>query len=177
MLLSDLSIVNNRIYENFMISNLGKCYFMSIGKDTHDNSVFNYENLTLKNSNEEEIFKKMCCKAGQKLCALLELCPYLDTNKRKTIYTIKIKFQLNYCLLVWMFCPRRSSNLINKDQERALPEVDAEGCHCCQCSTPKRLTLISRVETSFLKMLWTIFSNLTKGSCGQHCSKTLTSVA
>ena len=29
-------------------------------------------------------------------------------------------FQLNYCPLVWMFCLRRSSNLINKVQERPL---------------------------------------------------------
>ena len=31
-----------------------------------------------------------------------------------------VKSQLNYCLLVWMFCPRRSNNLINIVQERAL---------------------------------------------------------
>ena len=30
-----------------------------------------------------------------------------------------VKFQLNYCPLVWMFYPRRSSNLINIVQERA----------------------------------------------------------
>ena len=38
-----------------MILNPGKCHFMSIGKDTHDEDVFYYDNLTLKNSNEEEI--------------------------------------------------------------------------------------------------------------------------
>ena len=37
--------------------------------------------------------------------------------------------------------------------------MDVGGCHCCQCSTPKWLTLIFRVEFSFLKMLWTRFSN------------------
>ena len=31
--------------------------------------------------------------------------------------------------------------------------VDAGGCHCCQCSTPKWLTVISRVEFLFLKIL------------------------
>ena len=31
--------------------------------------------------------------------------------------------------------------------------ADAGGCHCCQCSTPKWLTLISRFEFSFLKNL------------------------
>ena len=134
MLLSDFRTVNNWFYEICMILNPGKCHFMSIGKDTHDEDVFYYDNLTLKNSNEEEILgvltdrkltllqhiKKMCRKAGQKLSALLRLSPYLDTNKRKTIYTTMVKSQLNYCPLVWMFCPRRSSNLINKVQERAL---------------------------------------------------------
>ena len=55
---------------------------MSIGKDTRDKDVFCYDNLTLKNSNEEDILgviidrnltfyqhiMKMCSKAGQKLC-------------------------------------------------------------------------------------------------------------
>ena len=64
--------------------------------------------------------KKMCCKAGQKLSALLRLSPYLDTNKSKTKYTTMVKSQLNYCPLAWMFCPRSSSKLINKVQEKAL---------------------------------------------------------
>ena len=55
MLLSDLRTVNNWFYENFMILNLGKCHFMSIGKDTHNKDVFYYDTLPLKNSNEEEI--------------------------------------------------------------------------------------------------------------------------
>ena len=106
---------------------------MSIGKDTHDEDVFYYDNLTLKNSNEEEILevtidrkltfyqqvKTMCRKAGQRLSALLRLSPDLDTDKRKRIYTTMVKSQLNYCPLVWMFCQRRSSNLINNVQGRA----------------------------------------------------------
>ena len=134
MLLSNFRAVNNRFYENFMILNPGKFHFMSIDKDTRDEDVFYYENLTLKNDNEEEILgvtlkndneeerlgvtidrkltfyrhiKKMCRKANQKLSALLRLSPYLDTNKRKSIYTTMVKSQLNYCLLVWMFCRRR----------------------------------------------------------------------
>ena len=60
------------------------------------------------------------CQAGQRLSALLRLSPYLDINKKKTMYTTMVKSQLNYCPLVWMFCPRRSNNIINKVQERAL---------------------------------------------------------
>ena len=116
-----------------MILNPGKCHFMSFGKDTRDEDVFYYHNLTVKSCDEEEILGvtidrkltfhqhiKMCRKAGQKLSALLRLSPYLDTNKRKTTYTTMVKPQLNYSPLVWMFCPRRSRNLINKVQEGAL---------------------------------------------------------
>ena len=55
MLISNFRTVNNWFYENFMVLNPGKYNFVSIGKDTHDEDVFYYENLTLKNSNEEEI--------------------------------------------------------------------------------------------------------------------------
>ena len=120
-----------------MILNPGKWHLISIGKETHDEDIFYCDNLTLKNSNEEEILgvtkdrkltfhqhiKKVCRKAGQKLSALLRLSPYLDTNKKETIYTTMIKSQLNYCPLVWVFFPRSSSNLINKVQERALCTV------------------------------------------------------
>ena len=62
---------------------------MSIEKSTYGEDVFYYDNLTLKNSNDEEILaviidrkltfheyvKKMCCKAVQKLSALPRLSP------------------------------------------------------------------------------------------------------
>ena len=94
MILSDFRAVNNWFYESFMILNYGKCHFMSIGKDPHEEDVFYYNNLTFKNSNEEEILGvtidrkltfhkhilKMCRKAGQTLNNLLRLSVYLDTN-------------------------------------------------------------------------------------------------
>ena len=87
MILSGFRTVNTRFFENFMILNPGKCHFMSIGRDTHDEDVFYYDNLTLKNSNEEQIsaviinrklifhhyIKRISHKAGQKLSALLKL--------------------------------------------------------------------------------------------------------
>ena len=90
--------------------------------ENHDEDVFYYDNLTLKNSKNSisSTFKKMCRKAGQKQRTLLRLSPYPDTTKRKTKYTTTVKPQLNYCPLVWMFCPRKSNNLINKVQVRAL---------------------------------------------------------
>ena len=48
ILLSKFRTVNIWFYENFMTLNPGKCYFMFIGKDTHDEDVFCYDSLTLK---------------------------------------------------------------------------------------------------------------------------------
>ena len=62
----------------------------------------------------------MSRKTGQKLSALLRLSPYLNINKRKTLHTTMVKSQLNYCHLVYIFCPTRSNKFINKAQERAL---------------------------------------------------------
>ena len=51
------------------------------------------------------------------------------------------------------------SKMFNKSSHKSLVNIcydsgaDAGGFHCCQCSTPKWLTLISRVEFSFLKKL------------------------
>ena len=86
MLLADFRTVNNWFYENFMILNPGKYYFMSIGKDTHDVNYY-HKALHLERSSRSS--------------------SYLDTNKRKTIYTTMVNSQLNYSPLVWMFCPRR----------------------------------------------------------------------
>ena len=38
-----------------MILNPGKFHFMSIGKDTRDEDIFYYDDITVKNSNEKEI--------------------------------------------------------------------------------------------------------------------------
>ena len=72
-------------------------------------------------------------------------------------------YQLILCL------QKNNINLLNLGSS----EADAVGCHCCQCSTPKRLTLISRVEFSFLKMLWIRFSNLSESSWGRNCGEML----
>ena len=64
--------------------------------------------------------KNISKKAGQKVSALLRICPYLKDKKGNVIYNTMIKSQFNYCPLVWMFCSRKSNNMVNKVQERAL---------------------------------------------------------
>ena len=49
MLLSDFMIVEDWFFENFMILNPGKCYFMFIGKNASDSELLNLNDLILKN--------------------------------------------------------------------------------------------------------------------------------
>ena len=43
----------------------------------------------------------------------------LDKKQINLLYNYFFKKQLSYCPLIWTFCSRRSTNLINKLQERA----------------------------------------------------------
>ena len=51
------------------------------------------------------------------------IIPYLDKKQINLLYNSFFKVQLSYCPLIWTFCSRRSNNLINKLQERALRVV------------------------------------------------------
>ena len=134
MLLSDFMTVEDWFFENYMILNLRKCYFMCIGKNVSDSELLNLNDLNLNNSKEVEILgitidrnlnfkghtKNICRKASQKLSALLRISSPFNTDKKVLLYKSMIKSQFAYCPLVWMFCFRESNNLINKIHERAL---------------------------------------------------------
>ena len=90
MLLSDIRTLNNWFYEKLLILIPGKCYFMSIGKGTHDKDVFIMITLLPKSTDIEEILgvtifrkltfhqqtKKIWRTAGHKLSTLLRLSLY-----------------------------------------------------------------------------------------------------
>ena len=102
---------------------------MCMGKDEDENETLLISSQQkLINSIEVEILvlkidrkssfhiKSIFSKLGQNLSALLRNSSYLK-DKKKVIYNAIIKSQFNYFLLVWMFCSRKSNNLVNKVQE------------------------------------------------------------
>ena len=106
-----------------MILNTGKCHYMYTGKDVEENETFQIENLGIKIDRKLSLhqhIKSNSKKAGQKLSALLRISPYLEDKKKKVIYNTMMKSQFNYCPLVCVFCSRKSNNLVNKVQDRAL---------------------------------------------------------
>ena len=134
LLLADFKTVIEWFSDNYMIINPDKCKYMCMGKNSDDNDTLSLNEFNLKNSDYEIILgitieqkltftkhiKNLCKKAGQKLCALLRISPYLDENKKKLLYCSMTKSQFNYCPLVWMFLSRKANNLIYEVQERAL---------------------------------------------------------
>ena len=103
-------------------------------KNLDDIGVLNFNNLTIKSSEEVEILgikidnnlnfnnhiNLISRKAGQKLSTLLRISSNLNMKQKKLLYKSIIKSQFNYCPLVWIFCSRQSNNLINKTHEPSL---------------------------------------------------------
>ena len=112
MLSSDFMIAEDWFFENYMILNPGKCYFMCIGKNVSYSESLNLNHLNFKNWNEVKILgitidrnlnfkghiKNICTKAGQKLSALLRISLHINTDKK--LYKSMIKSQFAYCPLV-----------------------------------------------------------------------------
>ena len=86
---SDVIVVNDWFYENFMVLNPEKSLLMCLGKDIDDTETLSFNDLPLKNSKNVEMLgitvdrrmgfnthiKNICRKAGQKLSALLRISP------------------------------------------------------------------------------------------------------
>ena len=64
--------------------------------------------------------KRICSKASAQISALQRLTGLIDLPSRKAIYSTFIAANFNYCPLVWFFTSRKSIDMIEKIQERAL---------------------------------------------------------
>ena len=99
LLLADFKTVIEWFSDNYMIINPDKCKYMCMGKNSDGIDTLSSNEFNLKNSDYEIILgitieqkltftkhiKNLCKKAGQKLCALLRISPYLDENKKKAV--------------------------------------------------------------------------------------------
>ena len=129
----DLLKLSELIHENFMILNLEKCHYISLGKDSEGDLLrFCGEVLEAsqietvlgtqidKKLNFENHIKSLCSKASQKPGVLQRLSNLLDAQKKNLLFNSTIKSQLSYFPLVWMFCSRISNSLVNNVHERTL---------------------------------------------------------
>ena len=73
-----------------------------------------------KNVSMTDHIQKMCKQASNKLHALARISSYLSEHQKKILMKSFILSQFSYCPIIWMYCHRKSNNLINKIHERAL---------------------------------------------------------
>ena len=134
---SDINMLDTWFISNGLLLNEKKCKFMIV--EPFSNSRANPEKIKVRGKNLEEVtqskllgisldnninmidhIKTICTQAGRKLNALARISHYLNEHKRKLLMKAFITSQFNYCPIIWMFCQRKSNNLINKIHERAL---------------------------------------------------------
>ena len=72
------------------------------------------------NINMRDYIKYIFKQADGKLNALARISYYLGEHKQKPLMNAFITSQFNYCPIIWMFCQRKSNNLIKWIHERAL---------------------------------------------------------
>ena len=92
-----------------------------LNKEIEEVKNVNLLGITLDNSiTMTEHIKKICKQAGNKLHALARIAHFLNEDKRKFLMKTFVVSQFNYCPVIWMYCQRKSNNLINRIHERAL---------------------------------------------------------
>ena len=133
----DVNNLDTWFKNNAMLLNESKCQFMII--EPTRTSRNQREKIKLGNQTMEEVnngkllgiifdnklsmrndIKHICTQASNKLYALARISHYLDEQKRIILMKSFLISQFNYCPIVWMYCQRKSNNLINRIHERAL---------------------------------------------------------
>ena len=139
---ANINVLNSWFINNAMILNEDKCQFIIIestrseisraegnktaavkvgSKIIEEQRQGKLLGITIdKNINMAEHIKKLCKQASKKLHALARISPYLNEHKRKILMKSFILSQFSYCPIVWMYCQRKSNNLINRIHERSL---------------------------------------------------------
>ena len=139
---ANINVLNSWFTSNAMILNGNKCQFLIIESSRSElsrdkgnktvavkvgnNMIEEQRNGKLlgitidKNINMAEHIRKICKQASKKLHALARVSPYLNEHKRIILMKSFILSQFSYCPIIWMYCQRKSNNLINRIHERAL---------------------------------------------------------
>ena len=134
---TDIDILYRWFNNNGILLNEDKCHFMIIAptwKTRHIKERIKLRKQTITETNKAKLLgitfdnkltmndhiKNICNQASSKLYALARIFHYLNEQKRKILMKSFVIPQFNYCPIIWMYCQRKSNNLINRIHERAL---------------------------------------------------------
>ena len=119
---------------NSMAANPGKFQIMFLGLNENTSINFDIGDISISSTNHVKLlgvtidnkldFSKhieaICKQASQKTSAILRIRNYLSIDKASKLVQAFILSRFFYCPLIWMFCNRKCSELINRTHKRAL---------------------------------------------------------
>ena len=150
---------------NCMKANPDKFQAICMGKKANDTiksfNIANTEivcenNVTLLGVNIDYLLKfddhvsDVCKKASRQLAVLKRIGKVLTKQGRMIIYNSFILSNFNYCPIVWHFCSKRSSDKMEKLQERGLRFVTEDysfPLHVILNQTKSKLLHVNRIQT------------------------------
>ena len=80
----------------------------------------------------KEHIDMICKKANNKMHALARISPFMDFNKKRTLFNAFFESQFSYCPLTWMLHTRELNNKINRLQEKCLRIIFNDYCSSFQ---------------------------------------------
>ena len=121
----------------FLAANPAKFQVLFLGRKESNTIEFKVEDIVLKSTNSVKLLgvvidcklnfnrhiEKLCSTASQKVKALFRIRPFLDISCAKQLCNSYILSTFCYCPIIWMFCSKRNSNMIDVVHKRALRAV------------------------------------------------------
>ena len=119
---------------NSMVANPEKFQILFLGLNVNTSINFDIGNISISSTNHVKLLKvtidnrldfskhieAICKQASQKTSAILQIRSYISTDKASKLLHAFILSRFFYCPLIWMFCNRKCSELINRTHKRAL---------------------------------------------------------
>ena len=94
------------------------------GKTIKSSDTVELLGITLdKNINFKRHIQNICRKANNKTKALLRIRKFLNLEQARVLAEAYISSDFRYCPLIWMFCGKKSDNLIVKTHYRTLRAI------------------------------------------------------
>ena len=133
----DISVLNKWFTNNGLVLNEDKCQFLILQSPRaikNEISTITFRNKTISECDKGKLFgitldnnltmadhiQKICKQASNKLHALARISKFLNDQQRIILMKSFVISQFYYCPITWMYCQRKSNNLINKIHEMTL---------------------------------------------------------
>ena len=134
-LISEVKNITNWLQLNSLVANPSKFQIMFLGVKNLVKLEINGKQLSSKNDitllgitidnkiNFSKHIQTLCKKANNKVSQLIRMRKSMSLTQARTVVNAYILPYFLYCPLIWMFCYKKETNLINKVHKRTLRTI------------------------------------------------------